>query len=255
MDLDFPPLPHRSVRRHRALWPMVVRDMLLTLLMTALVWWLLKDISKLWVMQLNFWMRKTGLVGYADVTALEFAWIPHFVVTTPTLLPSAAMWWATALVCALLWGCSLRLSPNRLPLIYLLRLLVLVQLSSLVFFYVWADSLPTTVAHFLTDIFRQSAGLMLLIPILFAIILHLFYLPWWIKYGATATALLFVALFVPLQAACVAWILQMGSILFMPTLYLFCGLLLQVVALMGIYSFAVSFLPSDRVLSELGVLR
>jgi hypothetical protein len=48
--------------------------------------------------------------------------------------------------------------------------------------------------------------------------------------------------------------LQLGGILFMPTLYLFFGLLPQVIALMGIYSFALSLLPSDEILARRGTL-
>jgi hypothetical protein len=242
-------LPHRAVRKHRIAWPVVLLDVALTLVITWLVWRLQGEIAHFWVAQLNFWMLKTGLLGSAEVTAATgFSLIAGFTVSAPTLLPTMRIWWLTALACAALWGYSMWLPRERLPLIYFLRLLVLVQVSSLVFFYVWPQSLPTTVANFLTDMFRQSAGLMLLAPVLFALTLHLFALPWWAKHGATTAALLFMLLFVPLQVACDAWILQSGGILFMPTLYLFFGLLPQVVALMGVYSFALSFLPSDEAL-------
>jgi hypothetical protein len=41
----------------------------------------------------------------------------------------------------------------------------------------------------------------------------------------------------------------------MPTLYLFFGLLPQIVALMGIYSFALSLLPADETLFKRGIIR
>jgi hypothetical protein len=248
-------LPHRAVRRHRISWRVVARDGVLVLAITWLAWWAMGDVAKFWTAQLNFWMLKTGLVGHADITAMHgTTLLPAFVVSAPTLLPTIGVWWLTALACALVWGATMWFKPDRLPLIYFLRLVVLVQVSSLVFFYAWPESLPTTVANFLTDVFRQSAGLMLLVPALFALTLYLFVLPFWAKYGATAAALLFIVLFVPLQVACDAWILQLGGILFMPTLYLFFGLLPQVIALMGIYSFALSFLPSDEVLAQRGAL-
>jgi hypothetical protein len=247
--------PHRAVRKHGIVWPVLVRDLVLTMVITWLVWWALFDIAHFWVTQLNFWMLKTGLVGRADVTAATgYTLIAGFAVSAPTLLPTMSTWWLTALACGALWGYSIWLPRERLPLIYFVRLLVLVQASSLVFFYAWPQSLPTTVANFLTDVFRQSAGLMLLMPTLFALTLYLFALPWWAKYGATVAALFFMVLFVPLQVACDAWILQMGGILFMPTLYLFFGLLPQVVALTGVYSFALSFLPSDETLVQRGRL-
>jgi hypothetical protein len=42
--------------------------------------------------------------------------------------------------------------------------------------------------------------------------------------------------------------------LFLPTLYLFFGLLPQIVALMGIYSFAISLQPTDEELFNRGIL-
>lgn len=61
-------------------------------------------------------------------------------------------------------------------------------------------------------------------------------------------------LFVPLQAAYEAWVLQKGDILFMPALFLFFGLWPQVVGLMGIYSFFLSLLPGDEDLFRRGLL-
>lgn len=255
MAITLHTLPHRAFRKHRVSWPIAARDGVFVLAITVLLWWALGDIATLWNAQLNFWMLKTGLVGNADIaTTTGATLLPAFVVTAPTLLPTITVWWITALACAVLWASTMWLHADRLPLIYFIRLVVLVQVSSLVFFYVWPESLPTTVANFLTDGFRQSAGLMLLVPTLFGLTLYLFVLPWWAKYGATAAALLFFVLFVPLQVACDAWILQFGGILFMPTLYLFFGLLPQVVALMGIYSFALSFLPPDEILAQRGAL-
>jgi hypothetical protein len=248
-------LPHRAVRRHRLSWKVLVRDGALVLVMTLLMWWLLDGIAIFWTEQFNFWMVKTGMLGYADIVVkTDLTLLPKLSVSAPTLLPTAKVWWMTTIACAAIWGMSMLLKPDWLPLIYFLRLLVLVQVSALVFFYAWPESLPTTVANFLTDVFCQSAGLMLLVPALFATTLYLFALPWWAKYGATAAALLFLLLYVPLQVACDALILQLGGILFMPTLYLFFGLLPQVIALMGIYSFALSFLPSDEILMRKGML-
>lgn len=250
------PLPHRAVRRYRVAWPVLARDALAALVITWWLWLQLPDIALWWTVQLNFWTLKTGVLGHAQVIpANGFALIPGLEVTAPTLLPSVTIWWTAAALCAALWATSLWLPRERLPLVYLLRLVVLVQASSLVFFYVWPDSLPTLAPNFLADVLRQSAGLMLLVPALFALTLHLFALSWWAKYGAVAAALLFMLLFVPLQAACQAWVLQIGSILYMPTLYLFFGLLPQVVALMGIYSFALSFLPADDTLARRGLLQ
>jgi hypothetical protein len=259
MSLDSRSLPHRAMRSYKLRWSIVARDVLVTVALTGLLWWALRYVAIAWVAQLNFWIVKTGLTGHAEIVpanpADDLSLIPAFAVSALTMLPSLETWWITAIGCAAVWIASVLVSKQRLPLIYTLRLLVFVQLSALVFFYMWPDSIPTTVATFLTDVFRQSAGLMLLVPSLFALTLYLFALPWWAKFGATLSALLFLLLFVPLQAACEAWILQMGGILFMPTLFLFFGLLPQVVALMGIYSFFLSLLPGDEELSRRGSLK
>jgi hypothetical protein len=252
-------MPHRAYRSFRLQWHVLMYDIVVTLLLTGLLWWFLRDIAVFWTTELSFWMLQTGIAGHADVLAVNnlsnFSLIPAFDVITPTALPTAKEWWLTALLCVVLWICSISVEQDRLPLIYFLRLVTLVQISSLIFFYAWPNSLPTTIANFLTDVFRQSAGLMLLIPALFAATLYLFVLPWWVKYFATLSALFFLVIFVPLQAACCAWILHAGGIIFLPTLYLFFGLLPQIVALMGVYSFAASMQPSDEELVKRGILR
>lgn len=259
MTVEFSRLPHRAVRSYRMQWPVLLRDLVVTALLTLLVWRYLSVVGLWWTQQLNFWMLKTALLGNALLIPSKagdgVSIIPNFLVIAPTLLPTASAWWATAVACLALWVCASVLKPHRLPLIYFLRLVVVVQISALVFFYIWPESIPTTVANFLTDVFRQSAGLMLLLPALFAMTLYLFALPWWIKYLCTLAALVFLTLFVPLQAACSAWILQLGGILFMPVLYLFFGLLPQIVALMGFYSFALSLMASNSSLSERGLIK
>jgi hypothetical protein len=259
MSVEFSRLPHRALRSYRMQWPVLLRDLLVTAGLTWLVWFYLSPVGLWWTQQLNFWMLKTGLLGQAQLLAAKtgtgMALIPSFAVQAPTFLPTASTWWLTALGCALVWMYARGLKSERLPQIYFLRLLVLVQITALVFFYFWPVSIPTTVANFLTDVFRQSAGLMLLLPALFCVTLYLFALPWWIKYLSTLAALLFLVLFVPLQAACSAWVLQLGGILFMPVLYLFFGLLPQIVALMGVYSFALSLLASNPSLSQRGLIK
>lgn len=143
----------------------------------GLMWWTMRYVAIIWVAQLNFWISKTGLTGWAevaDVPANSLTLIPTFAVSAPTMLPSLETWWLTALGCAIAWLATILVPRHRLPMIYTLRLLMLVRLSALVFFYQWPESIPTTTANFLTDIFRQSAGLVLLIPSLFALTLYLF---------------------------------------------------------------------------------
>ena len=252
-------LPHRASRSFRMQWLALIRDLIVTLLITGFLWLYLNHIAEFWTLELSFWMYQTGLTGYANTSVSNavggISFIPAFDVVVPTTLPTTGRWWLTALLCMILWLWSMRLAPNRLPLIYFMRLVILVQISSLVFFYMWPESLPTTIANFLIDVLRQSISLMLLVPALYAATLYLFVLPWWIKYLATLTALFYLTIFVPLQASCIAWILQVGGILFMPTLYLFFGLLPQIVALMGIYSFALSLLPADETLFKRGIIR
>lgn len=259
MKVEFSSLPHRAVRSYRVQWWVLARDLIFTVGLTWLVWHYLDIVALGWTQLLNFWLTKTGLLGHAqlglDTAENALGLIPQFVVATPTFLPTARIWWLTALACALLWLYAHRLKSDRLPLVYFVRLSVLVQITALVFFYAWPDSIPTTAANFLTDVFRQSAGLMLLVPALFALTLYLFALPWWTKYLATVAALAFLVVFVPLQAACTAWALQLGSILFMPLLYLFFGLLPQIVALMGVYSFALSLLATDPILLQRGLIK
>lgn len=246
----------RALRRYRLNWPIVWLDILLLCALIVGTWWLLQIVMPWWAEQFNFWSDKTGLLANVHMDEIPPNWrlLPPFHVTAATIMPSETIWWFVALVCALLWAWTLRMNRERLPLIYFIRLLVLVQCSALAYFYLWSESLPTSSDQYLVDIFRQSAGFILLLPVLFGLALFPFALAWWVKYGAVITAMVFLFVSVPLQAACIAWALQTGSAMMMPVLYLFFGLLPQVMGLMGIYGFALSLLPSDDALSREDVL-
>lgn len=247
---------HRSVRRYRLNRARMAVDVLLLAVISVAIWRGLDALGVLWGSQFDFWMRHTVLPARVDEGALAMAGfgVPRLGILVGTLLPTAVEWWGSALVCACVWIYTLFMNRERLPLLYFLRLLVLVHVSALVYFYLWPDRLPISVAAYLSDMFRHGMYVVLLLPALFGLVLFPFALSIGVRYGAILAGALFIVLATPLQVACVAWLLHAGSVLMLPVLFLFFGFLPQLVGLMGIYGFALSLLPPDEVLIQRGVL-
>ena len=247
---------HRSVRRYRLnRWRLAADVLVLTLISVAL-WRGLAALGRLWGHAFNFWMAHTGLPARVGeiVESGSGGWLPWIPVSVATLLPTSAIWWGSVGVCVAVWICTLFMNRERLPSIYFLRLLVLVHASALIYFYGWPDRLPIPVAEYLSTLFRQSMVVVLLLPALFGLVLFPFALSVGVRYGAVVVGVVFVMLVAPLQAACIAWVLHVGSILMLPVLFLFFGFLPQLIGLMGIYGFALSLLPPDEVLIRRGSL-
>jgi hypothetical protein len=258
---NLPPLvatgrTHRSVRRYRLNRWLLAADVLLLVVISVAFWRSLDVLGGIWGQQFDFWMQKTGLPARIDDGAsIEVgSWVRRIAVSAATLMPTATAWWGSALVCAGVWIGTMFMNRERLPLVYFLRLLVLVHASALFYFYLWPDRLPISVAAYLSDMFRQAMYVVVLLPLLFGLVLFPFALSVGVRYGAVLAGALFVVLATPLQVAFVACLLHMGSVLMLPVLFLFFGFLPLLIGLMGIYGFALSLLPPDAELIKRGVL-
>ncbi len=250
-------LPHRSIRRFRLRWHVLALDAAMLTALSVALWFSLRWVLEFWAQQFEFWGSRTGLVALgtgASVQLSAAAGMPKLVFNTVSVFPSATLWWASTLLSLVLWVGASRMSRERLPLIYFLRLLLLVHATALLYFYVWPDRLPIATADYLSNLFQQTTYLLLLLPALLGLVLFPFAVPAWARYGAVLASLLFLVLVVPLQAVCSAWLLSTFSVLLLPVMYLFFGLLPQMLALLGIYGFALSLMPPDAVLVERGLL-
>ena len=111
---------------------------------------------------------------------------------------------------------SFRLPKHALPSIYLLRLVALIQSSSLTYFAVAPTSFPHGVSDYMAHMLMASLGLISLVPTLLGFTFYIFDFGLPRKLLLTLAMVLHLCLVVPLQYLVQACALHWYSLLFMP---------------------------------------
>lgn len=165
--------------------------------------------------------------------------LPFIAAITPQ--PHARVLWIAGGVSLAVVAASFLLPDRFTPLRYFLRLLALLQGSSIFYFAVSAESFP----YRLTDhvFVLESAGLVVmgLVPLVLGFTLHVFDLALWKKLLLTLAILVHLAVFVPLQVLVHIWLVVHGTAVVMPVLFLVFGLLLDVLVFVAFYGWGLSW--------------
>lgn len=163
------------------------------------------------------------------------------VLAVPTPQPTARALWIAGAASALVLAVTFALPERFTPLRYFLRLVVLLQSTSIAFFALSPGPLP----YLLQDhvFVLQAAGLVVmgLVPLVLGLTLHVFDLALWKKALLTALILGHLAVYLPLKLLLHVELVLRGTALLMPTLFLLFGLLLDVLVFVAFYGWALSW--------------
>lgn len=143
--------------------------------------WLLSlpVVGEFWFRVFRFWHHALGLAG--SVARAPQYWGPlHF--SIPTVLiaagpPDAISWWVTAGVCFLVFWASFGVSDEYLPVIYLLRFLVIVQGTALVYFAFEAARFPHDLPSYTVGMLHFGTIFISLLPLILGFSYFLFDFP------------------------------------------------------------------------------
>ncbi len=134
------------------------------------------------------------------------------------------------------------LLPQRFtPLRYLLRLLVVIQATAILFFWQSAEPFPYRIADHVFILLTAGLVVMGLVPLVLGLTLHVFDLAFWRKVLLTVLIIGHLALFVPLNVLIHVWLLLHATAVVMPVLFLVFGLLLNVFIFVAFYGWALSW--------------
>jgi hypothetical protein len=170
-------------------------------------------------------------------------------VAAPTPLPDGRVLWIAGIGCAAVVLLSFLFTERFTPLKYFLRLLVLIQLTAIAFFALAPGGFPYRVEDHVFLLLTAGLVVLGLVPILLGLTLHVFDLAFWRKLVLTALVLVHLAVFVPLNVLVHVWLIQHGTAILMPVLFLVFGLLLDVFVFVTFYGWALSWRqsgPRDR---------
>lgn len=249
-------MPHlRMTRQHRGLrsyiwtWQHAIQLVLLLATFWLLLWWGASLAVQFWSQVLAWAWPLLGLGDTADVQTSVIPFLglsidvvrTHFYVPPPDLL----QWWLGAGISVALIAISLLLSRERLPLIYVLRIIATLGIVGLLSYEFLPALAVSDVNRLLADnILDMGLAMLWLLPAVHALVLYIFPMPVLYKIGATLTGLLFLVVSIPLQAASLAWLAQQCSLLVAVPLYMLFSFLPQIVGQLGIYGLFMSLAPS-----------
>ncbi|MGS0741033.1 hypothetical protein ACVBEF_04220 [Glaciimonas sp. GG7] len=244
-------LGHRGdqIRMHRSLralsfpnsrWLEVV---MLPLGLNALTLYLLPDLTDFWSDFLSFWLVRLDLPGAISVT-FEFS-VREKMIAIPALhlagaIPSASGWLLHVAVTLFVLALSFWLPVSAMPYRYLLRVLVLVHSTSLLYFGVAPASFPYDLETYSRDAFIMMMVFLFIIPWILAFSYYVYAFSVAKKIGFTLLMMLYFCVFGPTQLLVHAIFLHSLSVLMLPLLYLVFGAFLNVMLFMAFYSWAMS---------------
>lgn len=242
------------IRKHRSIDKLsfprrrLLAILLLPPLFNMATWALREPISKLWFGLVAFWLDKLRMPGAVTEKLVGSGlWayaLPH--IDLPTRAPDAAVWGISFIVTLIALAGSSRLPPEFLPAAYFLRLVGFIQVTAMAYFAIRPDAFPYSVPEYLDGAFSTGVALMLMVPWLHALVYHVFSFHPARKILLTALSLVFLAIAVPMLALLHALILDAWTVLMLPVLYLIFGLWLQILALIALYGWAMSWPRSDE---------
>jgi hypothetical protein len=248
---------HRGgvIAMHRALAQFVLDPLdLLTAALLVLLFsfaWIvsLPWLCRLWGYLLGNGMAILGLHAKLGLTERHITSYISFSVPYPRMegiAPDARMWWSTAVVVGLAYAASCFFPQKATPVKYLLRAVLLIQSSALLYFLLSGASFPHTPDSYMEGLVSYKIALISFVPALFGLTYYIFIFSAFKKIALTIMAMAHLSLFLPLHILLQAMILE-KSVLFMPVLYIAFGLPLDIVIVLAFYSWGMSWASISNV--------
>jgi hypothetical protein len=242
-----------KVRPHRAITPLKVTPWLLTqaivlpVLLCGLLLWAKPLLLEFWRNCILFWSAGLSLpfglstrLNEAGQYALALS-----NVSEDALMPSTTTLLVTTVVTLVGFVFSMRMRDAALPLKFPLRIVCVVQLITLAYFWLTPSAFPYSVARHSEELMTIGYVVMLATPLMLGVGYYILNQSLLVKLFHTALILLFFAVMIPHQVLAQAFIMQHLSVLFMPVLYICFGAVFDALVFVALYSWAVSKAPMN----------
>jgi hypothetical protein len=234
---------HRALARF-VLEPLDLVTAALMVLLFTFGWFaVLPQLCRFWQTVLETGMRLLAMRTELGLTQYQVTPYFRFAIPFPRMeafLPDSQTWWTSAAVVAALFVASFFFSRKYLPVMYLLRAVLFIHLTALLFFLF----LPARFSHspdsYMEGLTGYAIALISFVPALFGLTYYIFDFGIVRKALLTAITMGHLSLFVPLQILLQALVLQ-KSVLFMPVLFIVFGLPVNVLIILAFYSWGMSW--------------
>ncbi len=243
--------PHRAFARLHVGTKDVVACACLTVILSLCWIRILPWVGGLWGRVFVYWTKALQLEGSVVMAPQQWGARIHFAL--PYLNASAGppdphTWWITAVVTLLVFATTYFMSEEMVPWIYLLRFLVFLQGTSLVYFVFAAARFPHDLTSYTLSMLFFGTILIGLLPLILGFTYYLLDFSLLKRLALTAISAGYLIAFVPLQYMLHIYILR-KSILFMPLLYFAFGPSLDVLIFVSLYSWGMSWKSKNRLVA------
>jgi len=157
-----------------------------------------------------------------------------------TVLPSSQTWWLTCVATVALFAASFLLPSKMIPVMYLLRGILLVPATALLYFAFLPARFPHTPDSYMEGLVTAGIALISTVPLLFGLTYYIFDFGLLKKAFLTTITMIHLALFLPLQVLVQALFLQ-KTVLFMPVLYIMFGMPINILIIIAFYSWGMTW--------------
>ena len=247
---------HVQVRPHRAITPLKVTPYLLAqALLLPLVLCTLLILGKpmlldFWRDCVLFWSGGLGLPFNRGVLLNDSGQLLSVLSTgmVSTPMPSVMTLWVTGGITLAGLALSLTMKRSTLPLKYPLRIICVVQLITVLYFWWVPGNFPYSIARHSEELMTIGYVIMVSTPVMLAVGYYILNQSLLVKLFHTALILLFFTILIPHQVLAQAFIMQHMSVLFMPVLYLCFGAVFDALVFVALYSWAASNAPATATL-------
>ena len=234
---------HRALAR-LVLGPLDLLTSALLILLFSFVWCIsLPWLCRFWRFVLAFGIRILALRSEVGLSEHHVTSYIRLLVPYPRMVgvvPSVATWWWSAAIVLAIFVLSFFFTERFTPVTYLLRAVLIVQTSALIYF-IWAPArFPHTPDSYMQGLMAYGIALISFVPLLFGLTYYIFDFGIGKKALLTAMTMIHLSLFLPVQILLQAFVLQ-KSVLFMPLLYIVFGLPVDVLIIIAFYSWAMSW--------------
>lgn len=168
----------------------------------------------------------------------------HFAIPTVTFdaaAPDGTALLVAAVATVAVFAASFWLRGRLIPLAYFVRALAMVQATAVIYFRFWPELFPYRLSEYLVGQLQAGLVVMGLIPLVLGFTFYLFDLSLVRKFALTVMVLGHLAVFLPLLAMLHAYLVTIGTLVVLPTLFLMFGLLLHIMVFVAFYGWAMSW--------------
>jgi len=237
-------IPMHRALAHFRLNPMsLVIAIFLFLFFTSIWLVFLPKVCQFWNRVLGFGIRVLPLrasLGLAERHLSPFIRFQIPFLRMEPVLPNPQIWWLTLAATLSLFAISFVLPGKLIPVMYLLRGILLVPATALLYFVVLPARFPHTPDSYMQGLVTAGIALISTVPLLFGLTYYIFDFGLLKKAFLTAITMAHLTLFLPLQVLLQALFLQ-KTVLFMPVLYIIFGMPINILIIIAFYSWGMSW--------------